>query len=159
MLPVVCSNLDVNISTSEGNKVTLVLCNAMQRTSPQTRNKTANITQNHYHRPPMTWLSVEKIYSYFPTSGTEWLPKIPITYVDYRRDIGIKRGGKKKMVPSPSVIHVKILWLITKEERLSHYRKKMHLLCKITCLGWLPKTSYLAEHKQSCLQRCYMAKP
>lgn len=63
------------------------------------------------------------------------------------------------MVPSPNVIHIKILRVTAKKERLSHHRKKIHLFCKITCLGWLPKTSYLAEYKESCLHRCYMAKP
>lgn len=157
VLPAVCSNIDVNTSISEGNKVTFALCNAMQKTSPQTRNKNANITQNHYHRPPAIWLSFENICSYFPTNGIKWLPKILLTYVDYSRDNGIKRVREKKMVPSPGVLHVKILWVTAKG--LSHYRKKIHLFCKITLLGWLPKPFYLAEHKQSCLLRCYMAKP
>lgn len=150
VLAAVCSNLDVNTSLSEGNKVTLALCNVMQKTSPQTRNKAANSTQKYYPRPPVTWLSFENICSYFPASGIKWLPKIFLTCVDY---------WDKEMVPSPSVSCIKILRVTAKEERLSHYRKKIHLFCKITCLGWLPKSSYLAEHKQSCLQRCYMAKP
>lgn len=125
---------------------------------PQTRNKAADITQNYYHRPPVTWLSFEKICSYFPTNWHKMASKDTPYLCGLQQRHWDKERGKKK-VPSPSVIRIKILRVTAKEERLSHYRKKIHLFCKITCLGWLPKTSYLAEHKQSCLQRCYMAKP